>query len=370
MKEYKGKAETFHKVASCLYRYTPTGLYYARIKTRGKEVMQSLRTTDRALANRKLTALKKQREQLDHVAGKEPLAKLVEKYCISIQHQKPKTREHKMLVMRRVLEDWPTDAATTPLSQIKSSHCDAWLAQYDFGLHARNGHIAVLKALFEVAVSDRAISDSPAARLKKQKVDKPKHGAYDTPSWEQFKAIVAHVRSQKFNGHGADDSADFLEFMGCAGLGTAEAIALTRASIDFRAEQITCYRHKTKEGFTVPIYPQVRPLLEKLCAGKAHDEKLFTIQYRNGAKKALEAACRRLGYPKFTQRSLRRMFITRAIEHGIDPKTISEWQGHQDGGVLIMRTYSHVRSVHSQRMAQLMTTDEPKNVVRMTEQAS
>jgi hypothetical protein len=85
------------------------------------------------------------------------------------------------------------------------------------------------------------------------------------------------------------------------------------------------------------------------------------------AKKALAAACRRLGYPPFSQRSLRRMFITRAIEKGVDVKVIAEWQGHKDGGKLILQTYSHVNPVHSNRMAQLMIDGEPENVVPMHE---
>jgi hypothetical protein len=59
------------------------------------------------------------------------------------------------------------------------------------------------------------------------------------------------------------------------------------------------------------------------------------------------------------------MFITRAIEGGIDVKVISESQGHQDGGKLILQAYSHVRALHSARTAQLMSDDEPENVVRM-----
>jgi hypothetical protein len=59
------------------------------------------------------------------------------------------------------------------------------------------------------------------------------------------------------------------------------------------------------------------------------------------------------------------MFITRAIELGVDVKTIAQWQGHRDGGLLILKTYSHVRPVHSQRMAKLLTSDEPPNVVPM-----
>ena len=63
---------------------------------------------------------------------------------------------------------------------------------------------------------------------------------------------------------------------------------------------------------------------------------------------------------------MRRMFITRAIELGVDVKVIAQWQGHQDGGVLILKTYSHVRALHSQRMAQLLVTDKPDNVIAIT----
>jgi hypothetical protein len=63
------------------------------------------------------------------------------------------------------------------------------------------------------------------------------------------------------------------------------------------------------------------------------------------------------------------MFITRAIERGVDVKVIAEWQGHRDGGKLILQTYSHVNPVHSQRMAQLMRDGEPENVIPIRAQA-
>jgi integrase len=127
------------------------------------------------------------------------------------------------------------------------------------------------------------------------------------------------------------------------------------------------FRHKTSQGFVVPIYPQLRPLIEKLCKGKKHNERLFTISQ---ARKAITAACRRLELPIYTHRSFRRMFVVRAIERGVDVKVIAEWQGHRDGGKLILATYSHVRAVHSNRMAQLMTTEQPENVVPMPKSQS
>ena len=63
------------------------------------------------------------------------------------------------------------------------------------------------------------------------------------------------------------------------------------------------------------------------------------------------------------------MFITRAIERGVDVKVIAEWQGHRDGGKLILNTYSHIRRPHSERMAALMTDGEPENVIPITAQA-
>jgi integrase len=374
------KRKLFQKVRNvpCLYRFVPSGLYYARVKTHGKEITQSLRTTDRALANRKLKALKEAREKLDPKGGKVTLIELCDKFLRIIEHQKPKTQEYKRIVVERIKNDWP-DGSTKPIVRIKPSECDEWLAHCAkkyraFGTHARNGHIGILKAVFAVAVRDHALTDSPAEHLKKTKPEKP---IRLTPTFEQFQKIIAHVRAPKSNRHhngsritvqdGAEDSADFLEAEGLLGLGQAEVRSLTRGDVDFDSDRIITFRHKTKTGFAIPIYPQARSLLEKICASKRHDERLFKIDNRGGAQRALTAACGRLEFPRFSQRSFRRMFIVRAIERGVDPKVIAEWQGHRDGGKMILSIYYQVRSVHSQRMAQLMTTDEPENVVRMPE---
>jgi integrase len=244
----------------------------------------------------------------------------------------------------------------TQVAKIKPSDVDLWLSRYHFGSASRNLFISCIKAMFEVAMRDRIIASSPAAHLRSAKREKP---IRLTPSYEQFKTIIADVRAQQFNAD-AQDSADFLEFLGLAGLGQAEAASLTRSDIDFDSGYVITFRHKTSTGFAIPIYPQVKGLLEKLCEGKSNGDHIFKVR---DAKRALAGACRRLGYPPFSQRSLRRMFITRAIEKGIDVKVIAQWQGHRDGGKLILDTYSHVNRAHSQRMADLMRDEELENVV-------
>ena len=111
-----------------------------------------------------------------------------------------------------------------------------------------------------MAVQDGVIGSSPAEKLQAVKLDKP---IRKTPTFAEFKAIVADIRAQRFSAD-AQESADFVEFIGLAGLGQAEASALKVNDIDWERNTITTFRHKTKSGFSIPLYPQVRPLLERL----------------------------------------------------------------------------------------------------------
>jgi integrase len=346
----------FQKVGECLYRYSSNGVYYARFEGSGKEIRRSLRTTDRASAQRALAWLKQEREQIDLTQGKITLGELCDRYAATIRHQAAKTIQRKLLIVHRIKSHWPT-GRLTQVAKVRPSHVDLWLSRYHFGSASRNLFISCIKEIFALALRDRIIATSPAAHLRYAKRQKRIRA---TPSFEEFKAIVGTIRSQKFNGHDPEESADFVEFLGLAGLGKAEAAELRQSDIDWPHETITTFRHKTKSGFAIPIYPQLKPLLLRRRRDDAPNERVFKI---NDAKRAIAAACRRLNLPKYSHISFRRMFITRAIERGVDVKVIAEWQGHKDGGKLILDTYSHVNRAHSHRMAQLMTDGLPENVV-------
>jgi hypothetical protein len=92
---------------------------------------------------------------------------------------------------------------------------------------------------------------------------------------------------------------------------------------------------------------------------EAPNERVFKI---DNAKKAIANACRRLNLPQYSHISFRRMFITRTIERCVDVKVIAEWQGHKEGGKLILDTYSHVNRAHWHRMASPLD-DETKNEI-------
>jgi integrase len=346
-----------------LYRYNPTGQYFARIRFRGRLYRKKLETDDYSLARRKLADFRRDLERTDATKGNASLAKVLDDYAATLAGA-PSTLKDKRAIVAKLKATF-FGADTLPLRTIKPTAVAAWLSKHYGGKSASfyNSALTVIRDALDLAVKDKIIIESPAKDLTYHRRDKP---IRLTPTFEQFNAIVADVRGQARN-QVAEQSGDFIEFIGLGGLGQAEARALTRGDVDLDAGRMIAFRHKTRQGFAVPIFPQLQELVEKLCKGKAHNERLFK---QRDAEKALQGACNRLGFPSFTHRSLRRMFITRAIERGIDVKTIADWQGHRDGGKLILQTYSHVRPEHSNRMAQLMTTEEPENVVPMMAEAS
>jgi integrase len=348
---------------ACLYRYNSNGEYYARVRFGGKLHRRKLGTSDYQLARRKLADFRRDLGRTDARAGNTSFGAALDKYARTIGGLSASSQKDKRAMIGKLRSTW-FGIDTLPLRLIKPSDVSAWLSRHcgDKGASYYNSVLTVIRSAFDLAVNDRILTESPAAHLTYRKRATP---IRKTPSYDEFKAIVASIRAQKLN-RAAEQSADFVEFLGLAGLGQAEVHAITRGDVDLDAGLITTFRHKTKQGFMIPIYPQLRPLVEKLCKGKAHDERLFKVK---DAQKALQHACARLGLPAYSHRSLRRMFIVRAIERGVDVKVIAEWQGHRDGGKLILQTYSHVRPVHSQRMAQLMADHEPENVIPLTVRA-
>ena len=178
-----------------------------------------------------------------------------------------------------------------------------------------------------MAISARAIAESPAVGLRTLKREEP---IRQTPTWPQFQQIVESIRAQRFNAD-SKDSADLVEFMGLAGVGLAECANLKGEHVDFDTGKIWLFRSKTDTGYSIPVFPQLNDPWQRFRANGRLQNGEAVFRKRD-PKKALSNACVRLKYPHFGTRALRRCFITRAIELGVDFKTIARWQGHRDGG--------------------------------------
>jgi integrase len=326
----------------CLYRHKLNDTYYGIKKVSGKRKEHSLQTTDRKIAERKLAEWIKGLGKLDAEAEKTSLQKLLEKFVSANQGKSASTQATNASIIKKFKVGWQ-HGLDIRVSRIKPSYLNEWLAANEGRLKhtTYNRYCCFLRQLFDIAVLDKMIIESPFDGVKTQ-WKKPQKPQRFVPTQEQFEAIVSDVRAQRFNAD-AEASADFIEFIGLAGLGQAEASSLTWGDVDWSKNELRIKRHKTQERFQVPIYEWLKHLLERLQkqypSSPSPDTRVFKI---DDAKKALAAACIRLGYRKFSQRNIRAVLIRRLWQARVDIKLIAKWQGHQDGGRLILNTYTEI----------------------------
>jgi integrase len=327
----------------CLYRHSLSGTYYGIKKVGGKRKEHSQSTSDRKLAERRLktwiTDLGKVNPEVERLTLKEMLQQLRKVN----QGKAAKTRATDASIIRKFEETWPYDL-NMRISEVRASHLNEWLAIHEPRLKntSYNRYAGLVKQLFAIAVDDKVIAESPAEKLKTP-WKRPQTPRRHVPTQEQFEAIVTNIRNQPHSDT-AQEAADFVEFLGLAGVGQAEAAALTWAEINWQTERISIRRRKTQQLYYVPIYAHLRPLLVRLSKLRPKNASSHAPVFKiKDAKKALRAACDRLGYvPGFSQRNLRQCLIRRLWRARIDVKLISKWQGHQDGGKLILDTYTEV----------------------------
>lgn len=326
------------RVAPCLFRYRSSGTYYAVVRRSGKLIRRSLEVRQIEAAKRLLREFLQEHENTASDAHKTFLDSYMEEFR-SGRTGASKTLKRYQQLTDQVKTGWPGGSHVL-LSKVDHNQCSKWLSQWNGKVAQYNHARQWLLAFFDFAVANRKLTRSPLDKRLLKAMRRPRV-IRNAPILEEFDAIVAEVRSQPFTDH-SDDSADVLEFMGRAGVGQAETSGLKFEHINFDDGTIKLFRVKTRTAFQIPIFPKVRPLLERM---KKDNPKLNPADHVfkvHDPKKSLASACKRLKLPNFSQRSLRRMFIIDALQKGVPVKTISKWQGHQDGGVLILKTYSEV----------------------------
>lgn len=348
------------RVAQNLYRHTETEIYYGRRKLGGKINLHCFETTDFKVAKGKLAEWLSEGERIDPTTCNNTLDELLENFKTTRSYCQKSTQtvEAAYIQFFRLHFD-----CTRRVSSLRPSELQMFVKKLadkrNYSSNSHNRLCLFVRQLFEVARIDGMTAQNLYVQsgLRNQRVHRTPPSI---PTDEQFEAILAEVRAMKKNAR-SESSADFLEFQGRAGLGQAEASGLCWADIDFNAGpstaengpplgQMRVRRVKTGVHFLVPIYPKLRPLLLRLkneaiaqCKEQGRPfspkDRVFVI---DNARNSLVHACERLKLPVFSQRNLRQMCIVALYRAGVDIKTIAEWQGHRDGGKMIMDTYTQV----------------------------
>ncbi|HYR22286.1 MAG TPA: site-specific integrase [Chthoniobacterales bacterium] len=362
-KSHNGK-QRFKKVGPNLYRDS-FGRYYLLVKKSGKQFRRSLKTTDPALAKRRLREFLERAGHLstDGTNGSIRFEEVAQRWLAS------KTAELKASSAYRrasVLKQLGPFFNGRLVRAIGAREFEAWKIQRGAKLSARSWNIDVetLKQIFGYAENTlRILIDNPARHLKRKK--EPKSGIV-VPSKKQFQSVLEELR----NGHRATgEAADFVEFLAYSGMRRAEAREVRWRDInsDLGTVLVTGGEFGTKnyEARTIPLFGPLRRLIETMQVRKrpvSEDQRLFDIAE---ARLQLMRACERLGLPRFGHHTMRHFFCSNAIEAGCDFKVIAEWLGHKDGGVLVAMTYGHLRSEHSAAMAKRIVFDASEDLERL-----
>lgn len=346
--------QTLKHVGHCLYRSEESQIYYAILKRGGKQIKRSLKTTDAALAKRWLAELQHKAQRLNRTeSGKVTFEILADRWLQSVAVSMKTSSFDRQ---KRVAGWLGRYFGRMVVRSITKTNVEAWAGKRGKELSARtlNYERETLIRILDYALRDGLILDNPGRVLKRLKQAKPK---IVIPTKAQFKTLVDTMRELRSQ---AQDGANLCEFLAYSGCRLGEATTIQWGDIDFDAKTFTVTggEHGTKnhEARVVPLFPSLERFLRSLCDALPEPPKPSEMIFKiKSAKKSLANASRKAGLPHFSHHSLRHFFCSNAIEAGIDFKAIAGWLGHKDGGLLVAKTYGHLRDEHSTAMAQRMT---------------
>ena len=230
--------------------------------------------------------------------------------------------------------------------------------------------VQLVKGLFKYAVSQNIIVRSPHTDVVVRKRHNRKK--VDAYTEEDQQKIVEYLKTDFSPG------AALFYLMISTGVREGEAAALTWNDIDLARgtisidKTVVCVKGhlyiqnhpKTASSIRTIYLPQkvVSYLKEyQTCIVEEHsnDERRAFLNKRGGLFKATTLRsrwikiCAQISVPYKNVHSLRHTFATRALEKGIDIKTVSNILGHKNV-LTTMNVYQDVYSKHKQRVAQIM----------------
>jgi integrase len=344
-----------------LFRYCPSGTYFARFKVGGRPIRQSLETTVFSVAKQrlpdKIREYRSRHESSKAVAGgKMIVGDAVEVYLQNVRANaslKPRSKDYREKTVDFIHRSWPS-LFETDVRKVSERDCENWLMRFQqqYAPSVVNNSIGTLRAVFDEAISTGARFNNPAAGLTRVKV---RQKQLELPSREQFLKFVDEIRTA---GAGqSKDCANLVRFLAYSGLRIGEAKYVTWADADFARRQLHVRgdpQTGTKNGETryVPMIPELERMLTELRAERPNEPATTTVMRVFECQNSMTHAAAKIGMKRITHHDLRHLFATICIESGVDIPTVSRWLGHKDGGALCMKTYGHLRQDHSLAQAQ------------------
>jgi integrase len=344
-----------------LVRYKSSGIYFARMRVRGKLIRRSLKTTQVSVAKLRLADLERQERQRAENQAAVADGTMTFEAALAIYKQrlagdaslKQRSKDYREERIAALLKSWP-NLAGTDTRKISKNDCLTWAGTYsrDVAPSNFNNTVGTLRLILDIAVEAGARYDNPARFIKRMRVMPKK---LRLPSHNEFLALVAAIETN--DGGYNHRCSSLVRFLAFGGFRKSEAARVTWADCDFNKGEIIV-RGDPETGTKnwtvrhVPMIPEMRQLLIALRQKRVEEPATACVMQVGACQGAITSACKKLAIVRFTHHDLRHLFATRCIESGVDIPTVSRWLGHKDGGALAMKVYGHLRDQHSATMAQ------------------
>ena len=344
-----------------LIRYVPSGIYYARLRVKGKLIRKSLKTDVLSVGKLRLGDFEKQERQRAESGESAAHGRMTMGDAMTLHRQrvagdaslKPRTRDYHEQRMTALSKSWP-GLERKEIRSLTKTDCLNWAAK--FGVNASptafNHTISVLRILLEIGVEVGGRYENPARFIKRAS---ERQKILQLPEPEQFEKFVNEIENSG-SGH-SQPCADLVRFLAFGGFRKSEAANITWADCDFEKKEIVV-RGDLETGTKnwtirrVPMIPDMLELLQRLHSERPDELPSNSVMRVRECQKAMDRAAKIVGMSRITHHDLRHLFATLCIESGVDIPTVSRWLGHKDGGALAMKVYGHLRDQHSVNMAQ------------------
>jgi len=236
-----------------------------------------------------------------------------------------------------------------------------------------NIDVVVLRNVLTEAKEDGLISRLPTEGIKPRKVKIPVRPLLTPGNFDQLSKAAAEC------GKNQVQVLDYLRLLAYSGARRDEALALRWDDVNFERSFLRIGADgsaKNSKARYVDFSPELEAHLKEMAARRAPDSDwLFPSPQRGKTDKptktfrdSFAVAREKAKLPWVSFHDLRHYFASMGVMAGIDFKTIAEWLGHQDGGMLVGKVYGHLLPEHRKRMAERLVFSP--SVVRFSNEIS
>jgi integrase len=256
-----------------LVRYKSSGIYFARIRVKGKLIRKSLKTDSLTVAKLRLADLEKVERQRAESSSNVTRGKLTFGDAVKIYAQrvsgdvsmKPRTKEYYEERTAALLKSWP-DLAKTDIARLTKTECLNWAADFGkkYSSSVFNNTVKILRDVIKIGIESGARYDNPALSIKRASLKQKK---LQLPEFSKFPEFVSTIAQSggRFSRH----CADLVEFLSYGGFRISESGHVQWQDCDFESEKIMVFgdpENRTKNGEfrVVPMIPNMAKLLGRL----------------------------------------------------------------------------------------------------------